>query len=91
MLAGGREAAGPVHVDGRHPELVPPAGPNVHQLHPLIGGLRGRGTEKPFIPTYRSALCLPHTLSRQPTPGGLDHPHAPSWRGVSSCQGSRSF
>lgn len=67
MFAGGREAAGPVHVDGRHPELVPPAGPNVRQLHPLIGGLRGRGTEKPFIPTHRSGPCLPHSKSSTDT------------------------
>ena len=41
MLAGGGEASGPVHVDGRHAELVPPAGPGVRQLHPLVRGLRG--------------------------------------------------
>lgn len=42
VLAGGGEASGPMHVHGRHTELVPPAGPDVRQLHPLIRGLRGK-------------------------------------------------
>lgn len=49
VFAGGREAPGPMHVDSRHSELVPPAGSYVHQLDPLICGLRRSVTEHPFI------------------------------------------
>lgn len=42
MLAGRREAPGPVHVDCRHSELVPSAGSDVGQLDALLRGLRDR-------------------------------------------------
>ena len=58
MFAGGGEASGPVHIHGRHSELVPPAGPYVGQLDPLLRGLRGKSqsTENPFILTCPSGL-----------------------------------
>lgn len=50
MLAGGREAAGAVDVDGGHSELVPSAGPDVGQLDALLCSLgdrwrKGKGTQ----------------------------------------------
>lgn len=42
VLAGRREAPGPVHVDRRHSELVPSAGSGVGQLDALLCGLRDR-------------------------------------------------
>lgn len=48
MFAGRSEAAGPVHVDCSHSELVPSAGSDVGQLDALLRGLRDRwGESKP--------------------------------------------
>ena len=86
VLAGGGEASGPVHVHGRHPELVPPAGPDVRQLHPLVRGLRGRGTQKPV--TLMCPLCMlcKHTLDSsadltqsRPPPALLGEDGQPCW------------
>lgn len=65
VLAGGREASGPMHVDACHSELVPPAGSYVSQLHPLICGLGGgvTNTENAFTQTV-NRVSLKRTAPR---------------------------
>lgn len=58
VLAGGGEASGPVHIDGRHAELVPSAGPDVRQLHPLVRGLRGKRHTEACYPDVPAASAL---------------------------------
>lgn len=86
VLAGGGEASGPVHVHGGHPELVPPAGPDVRQLHPLVRGLRGRGTQKPVTLLCPLRMLWKHTLDSsadstqsRPPPALLGEDGQPCW------------
>lgn len=74
-MLGGGEASGPMHVHGRHTELVPPAGPDVRQLHPLSQGLRGKWHTEACYPDAR-CVCFVNTRDSS---GGLDALPLPSW------------
>lgn len=51
VFAGGSEAAGSVDVYSRHVKLVPPAGPDVHELDTFLRHLRNTNRGQ------RSGIC----------------------------------